>query len=475
MMASPSHHQTVNSSTGFSDVSSDIFYGFTNEEICYVSSDVWEIQPRHNSCTIRIHQDGIFDSLELEVNESFGPAQNMANNGNIYRGQLPTSTGSTAPVTITFYRSTMLVRVQGSGYAMWINKVLPNLADKVTGKQHSPAKKSQSNLDFSTCPSTPIIHNSTPYHRLRTTNSTSESDHCSLHRELLQSVLNATEVKASMEKENSMLRDRVSELSDANAKLHNLLTEKQVQIEMMMTRITDVELLEFESSCNLKLLEATEAKFAAERQQLLLQIQDLTCKSTQDSEICSPSPDSDPPVPSYSDVVRWSTVQSGGRHKLTPSSPVATSQQRTSTTRSAPKAQAQGSPVPSIPLANRFSMLSEQAPDTDTNSQHDDDAPPSNFQQTSQAPRSPRTRHSHQKPSYNPPASTSNRFEGLKDQLNESTEENKPPKRPPHPHPHQATGSGRKPRKHEHTKQKRPHIHLFGDSISKRIGWRETV
>ena len=93
-----------------------------------------------------------------------------------------------------------------------------------------------------------------------------------------------------MEKENSMLRDRVSELSDANAKLHNLLTEKQVQIEMMMTRITDVELLEFESSCNLKLLEATEAKFAAERQQLLLQIQDLTCKSTQDNEICSPSP-----------------------------------------------------------------------------------------------------------------------------------------------------------------------------------------
>ena len=73
-----------------------------------------------------------------------------------------------------------------------------------------------------------------------------------------------------------MLSFRVSELPDANAKLHNLLTEKQVQIEMMMTRITDVELfIEFESSCNLKLLEATEAKFAVERQQLLLQIQGL--------------------------------------------------------------------------------------------------------------------------------------------------------------------------------------------------------
>ena len=48
-------------------------------------------------------------------------------------------------------------------------------------------------------------------------------------------------------------------------------------------------------------------------------------------------------------------------------------------------------------------MLSEQAPDTDTNSEHDDDdAPPSNFQQTSEAPRSPRTRHSHQKPKRRP-------------------------------------------------------------------------
>ena len=173
-----------------------------------------------------------------------------------------------------------------------------------------------------------------------------------------------------------------------------MLTEKHVQIEMMMARITEVDLLEFESASNLKLLEATEARFETERQGLLQQIQDLTNISAQTNESCGKSPDvaSDPPLPRYSDVVRWSTVksgvQSGGRHKLTPSSPVATSQQSTSTTRSGPQAQAQGSPVPSIPLANRFSMLSDQAPDTHTNSQHDDDAPPLSFQQTSQAPRS---------------------------------------------------------------------------------------
>ena len=46
---------------------------------------------------------------------------------------------------------------------------------------------------------------------------------------------------------------------------------------MMMARIAEVDLLEFESDCNLKLLEATEAKFADERQQLLQQ----TCLTTQ--------------------------------------------------------------------------------------------------------------------------------------------------------------------------------------------------
>ena len=126
----------------------------------------------------------------------------MANNGNIYRGQVPISTSNTVCVTITFYSSPLLVRVQGTGYAIWINKVLPSLAYKVTGKQQSPAMKSSptnvhyspvkksspANVELSTFPSTPIIHNSTPFNRLRPFNFNTESDHCNLHRKLLQSV-----------------------------------------------------------------------------------------------------------------------------------------------------------------------------------------------------------------------------------------------------------------------------------------------
>ena len=48
-------------------------------------------------------KDDIFDSLIWS--EMFGPAQNMANNGNIYR--VSTSTGNTTCLAITFYSSTL--------------------------------------------------------------------------------------------------------------------------------------------------------------------------------------------------------------------------------------------------------------------------------------------------------------------------------------------------------------------------------
>jgi hypothetical protein len=148
--------------------SSSVFYGFTNEDICYVSSDVWEIQPKLRSCTIQVHHLDAFDNLESEVKKLYGSPQIiMANNGNIYRGQLPTTTDNTVQVTITFYKSTLLVRVQGSGYAMWVNKVLPSLADIVVNS----SKTSQAN-DVATCPSTPIRHNKSPISSMRTITST---------------------------------------------------------------------------------------------------------------------------------------------------------------------------------------------------------------------------------------------------------------------------------------------------------------
>ena len=295
-MDSMTHHD-LNFST------SSVFEGFTNDEICCVPSNIWEIKPKLNSCSIHVHEEQAFDSLESQVNKSYGPPQEMAKNGRIYRGEIPTSNGSTC-VTITFYRTTLLVRVQGSGYAMWINKILPSLAENVM----APSTKSFS---------TPIQNSSpTATHTPANASCATSPDHCNLHRDFLKTVLKATEEKAKLERENMLLKDRIQELSDEHSKLNQKLTEKEIQIECMMARVTEVDLLEFESASNLKLLEATEARFAEERKHLLQQIQDLANKaqSTPSSPPASPVRHS---PPTYSEVLQWSTVKSK-RHSSTP-------------------------------------------------------------------------------------------------------------------------------------------------------------
>ena len=57
-----------------------------------------------------------------------------------------------------------------------------------------------------------------------------------------------------------MLRGRLYKISDANTKLHET-TGKIIQIEMMMAKVAEVDLIEFERDCNLKLFEDTENKF----------------------------------------------------------------------------------------------------------------------------------------------------------------------------------------------------------------------
>ena len=109
-----------------------------------------------------------------------------------------------------------------------------------------------------------------------------------------------------------MLKDRIQELSDDNSKLNQKLTEKEIQLESMMARVAEVDLLEFESASNLKLLEATEARFAEERKHFLQQIQDLTNKDQP-----SPSSPACTSPPTYSEVLQWSTVKSK-RHSNTP-------------------------------------------------------------------------------------------------------------------------------------------------------------
>ena len=310
-------HHALNFST-----TSSVFEGFTNDEICCVPSDIWEIKPKLNSCSIHVHEEWAFECLESEVSKCYGPPQEMAKNGRIYRGEIPTSNGSTC-VTITFYRTTLLVRVQGSGYAMWVNKILPSLAEHVMAPS--------STMAFST----PIQNPSqTAMHTPAKASCVTSPDHCNLHRDFLKTVLKATEEKAKLEKENMMLKDRIQELSDEHSKLNQKLTEKEVQIECMMARVAEVDLLEFESASNLKLLEATEAKFAEERKHLLQQIQDLT-----NNDQATPASPIIQSPPTYSEVLQWSTVKSKGH----PSKPAGVK------------------PVTTCKTANRFAVLSDKA------------------------------------------------------------------------------------------------------------------
>ena len=195
---------------------SSVFYGFTNEEIDYVSSDVWKIVPKLNSCSIHIHHEETFDILESQVCSLYGSPQLMGNNGHIYRGDLSTVSGNNIGVTLTFYKTTLLVRVQGSGYAMFINKVLSTLADKIPSNQFkTPSKSSQEDI----CPS----FHSTPCasQRINTSSASSgnSSEHCALHVEFLRSVLHANEQKAALEKENTILKERIADFIELNSKL----------------------------------------------------------------------------------------------------------------------------------------------------------------------------------------------------------------------------------------------------------------
>ena len=88
---------------------------------------IWEIVPRQGSYSIQVCDELAFKLLEELVCQMYGTPQNMSNNGRIYRGQAADT--HDYGVVITFYGSTLLVRVQGAGYALWMNKTLPLMAD----------------------------------------------------------------------------------------------------------------------------------------------------------------------------------------------------------------------------------------------------------------------------------------------------------------------------------------------------------
>ena len=150
--------------------------------------------------------------------------------------------------------------------------------------------------------------------------------------DLLQQALKASEELGNQEMEIKMLREQVHELKCERTKLQNTMTEKEVQVEMLSARVSEIELIAFQAECDRKLLEAERKKFGEERENLLQQIQNLASqplKSQCDPVVANADSEADsPPVPSYSDVVKWSTIpprkSSTGKPTQTPP-PVQTS------------------------------------------------------------------------------------------------------------------------------------------------------
>ena len=354
-MASVSHHHPNNSSLNSTD-----FMGLSNIEISHVPADVWEIFAREESATMKVYEEIAFDTLEALVCEKYGAPQNMVNNGRIYRGFETSDDVCNNRLILTFYKSTSVIRIQGAGYALWINKVLPNLATKVmetlsqnglTSQQKNASQDTAPNLVSpchsrtftagsppSNCINSPPfeyshicisssncinslpsqyshICNNNSRHPSSLTSSSTTPLQSSLDLDLIQSLVTATEEKAKYQMENKMLYDRISEMKAEMQTLHERVTEKEVDIKLLCNRVNEINVIEFEAECDRKLLKATEDRFDEERQQLLKQIEDLSNAPKIDQ--CAPAPVSSPPKPpTYSEVLQWSTVKRKG-HRST--------------------------------------------------------------------------------------------------------------------------------------------------------------
>ena len=78
-------------------------------------SYIWEVFPKKQSFSIKVHVEKAFDVFEKEVKNIYGPPKDKGENGHVYRGDIFTATGITARVIITFYTSTLLVRIHIAG------------------------------------------------------------------------------------------------------------------------------------------------------------------------------------------------------------------------------------------------------------------------------------------------------------------------------------------------------------------------
>ena len=278
--------------------------------------------------------------------------QNMFNNGRIYRGQAADTHDH--GVVITCYSSTLLVRVQGAGHALWVNKNLPSMADKVMNRITELRSRHLNKPTPITAPTTPCTPNPSCTQQAQYDSSLPKFDMSStpiigslpnspipsgLQDNHIRNIIMFAEQKGRIETENCILKKTITELEEKISRLHGLLTEKETQLQFSMARASEIDLVVFQSECNKKLLESERRKFAEERDNLLQQIQDLTSQQLKSNSEQAVTPSDShshadtPTVPSYSDVVKWSTVPSRNSSTGNPtqtSPPVQTSNRFTS-------------------------------------------------------------------------------------------------------------------------------------------------
>ena len=279
------------------------FYGFSSLELCNVPAHIWEVSPKKFSLSIQVHDKAAFDVFEGEVKSMYGEPENKLVNGNIYRGAVYTSNGCPACVTITFYSTTWMVRVQGAGYGLWANNILPLIGKKIwpastpcSSSLSSPVKTKTVTFDISPVNAIPTPGNNTsstpvnnysdsspkqdqdiPVFDLSASFLNSQSSNTDPpHDDYIKRMMEFAEQKGQIETENRMLRDSMSKLEGENTKMRELLNDKQVELEFIMAKASEVDLLEFQNECNVKLLESERAKFSEERENLLRQIQELS-------------------------------------------------------------------------------------------------------------------------------------------------------------------------------------------------------
>ncbi|XP_072045732.1 uncharacterized protein [Amphiura filiformis] len=132
----------------------------------------------------------------------------------------------------------------------------------------------------------------------------------------------------------------------------------------MMYKVTEIDLIQFEAESDRKLLEATEARFAEERKQLLLQIQDLSTQSAKNSTNDRTNDVGTSATRSYSEVVASPT--SSWLHVRAPVTKptISTASRHT-------------------PVGNRFSVLVDEAVDLDVTSPPRVSSKPSDTSNTS--------------------------------------------------------------------------------------------